>query len=137
MFLLAILFIYISNVIPHLCFPSANPLSHSPPAASMRVLPTHLLTPTSPTWHSPTLEHQASTGPRVSPPIDARHGHPLLHMQLEPWVPPCVHFCWWFNVHDLILFYLLVFNLTDFLKKYLFWFFSFFIFFSFSFKIED
>ena len=30
------------------------------------------------------------------PSIDAIYGHPLLHMQLEPWVPPCVLFGWWF-----------------------------------------
>ena len=36
-------------------------------------------------------------GPRASPPIDVRRGHPLLHMQLEPWDPPCVLFDWWFN----------------------------------------
>jgi hypothetical protein len=39
-----ILLIYISNVIPFLGFPSANPLSHSPYSASIRVLlhpPTH------------------------------------------------------------------------------------------------
>jgi hypothetical protein len=29
--------------------------------------------------------------------IDAWQGHPLLHMQLEPWVPPCVLFGWWFS----------------------------------------
>jgi hypothetical protein len=31
-------------------------------------------------WHSPTLEHRAFTGPRTSPLIDIRLGHPLLHM---------------------------------------------------------
>jgi hypothetical protein len=38
-FLLVILFIYISNVFPLPGFSSANPLSHPPPPASMRVLP--------------------------------------------------------------------------------------------------
>ena len=26
----------------------------------------------------------------TSPPIDARQGHPLIHMRLEPWVSPSV-----------------------------------------------
>ena len=47
----------------------------------MRVLPPHPCTPLSPPSHSPTLGHQAFTGPRVSPPIDAQQGHPLL----SPW----------------------------------------------------
>jgi hypothetical protein len=52
-------------------------------------------------WHSPTLEHRAFTGQRASPPIDVRLGHPLLHMQLEPWVPPCVLFGWWLSSWEL------------------------------------
>jgi hypothetical protein len=47
--------------------------------------------------HSPTLAHWAFTGSRASLPIDARQGHPLLHRRLEPWVPPCVLFGWWFS----------------------------------------
>ena len=34
--------------------------------------PTHLPTPTSLPWHSPTLRYQVFTGPRASPPVDAR-----------------------------------------------------------------
>jgi hypothetical protein len=30
-----------------------------------------------------------------SPLIGVQQGHPLLHTQLEPWVPPCVLFGWW------------------------------------------
>jgi hypothetical protein len=41
------------------------------PTASMRVLPHPPLTPASLPWHSPTLGHQAFTGPRASPPINA------------------------------------------------------------------
>jgi hypothetical protein len=52
-------------------------------------------------WHSPTLGHQAFTGPRASLPTDAQKGHPLLHMQLEPWVPPCELFGWWFSPWEL------------------------------------
>jgi hypothetical protein len=37
----------------------------------------------------------------IEPPIDARQGHPLLHMQLESWVPPCVLFDWWFSPWEL------------------------------------
>jgi hypothetical protein len=33
-------------------------------------------TPASLFWHSPTLEHRAFTGPRVSHPIDILQGHP-------------------------------------------------------------
>ena len=51
--------------------------------------------------HSPTLDHLALSGPRASPPIDVSQGHPLLHMQLEPWVPPCVLFGWWFSPWEL------------------------------------
>ena len=31
------------------------------------------------------------------PPIDVQQVHPLLHMRLQPWVPPCVIFGWSFN----------------------------------------
>jgi hypothetical protein len=37
----------------------------------------------------------------VSPPIDDRLGHLLLRMQLEPGVPPCVCFDWWFSLREL------------------------------------
>jgi hypothetical protein len=40
---------------------------------------------------------QDFTGLSASPPIDAWQGHPLLHMQLEPWVPPCVLCGSWFS----------------------------------------
>jgi hypothetical protein len=97
---LDILFIYISNVIPFPGFPSGSPYPIPPSLCFYEVLPypsIHSPTPASPPWHSPTLGHQISTGPRVSPPIDAQQGHSLLHMQLEPWVPPCVLFGWWFS----------------------------------------
>jgi hypothetical protein len=58
---------------------------------------THPPTPSALPSQSPTLGHWAFTGPTVSPPIDSRQGHPLLHMQLEPWVSPCVLFDWWFS----------------------------------------
>ena len=49
-------------------------------------------TPAFPSWHSPILGYQPFSDPRASPPFDVQKGHPLLHMQLEPWVPPCVLF---------------------------------------------
>ena len=54
----------------------------------------HLLTnpPTSASWpwYSPVLGHRTFAGRRASPPIDAWLGHPLLHMQLDPWALPWV-----------------------------------------------
>ena len=54
----------------------------------------HPPTSTSSLWHSPTVGHLAFIGPRAFLLIDDRLGHPLLHMQLEPWVPPHVLFGW-------------------------------------------
>ena len=34
-------------------------------------------------------------------PVDDQLGHPLLHMQLETLVPPCVPFGWWFSPWEL------------------------------------
>ena len=61
---------------------------------------TNPTTPASWSWHSLTLGHWAFTGPRTSPPIDDWQGHPLLHMPLEPWVPPCVFCGWWFSTRE-------------------------------------
>jgi hypothetical protein len=58
-------------------------------------------TPTSPSLHSPTLGNRAFNGPRASPPIDVQQCHPLLHVWLEPWVPPCVLFGCWFSLWEL------------------------------------
>jgi hypothetical protein len=82
LFLLDIFFIYISNVIPFPSFSSENPLSLPPLPAPQ---PTHsgflaLAFPYS-------VGHRTFTGPRASPPIDGRVGHPQLHMRLEPRVP--------------------------------------------------
>jgi hypothetical protein len=71
------------------------------PVPSHLALLTNSPTPTSWPWHSPTLGHRTFTGPRAPPPIDDRLGHPLLHMQLEPWLPPCVFFGWWFSPWEL------------------------------------
>jgi len=87
------IFIYTSNIIPFPCFPSITLLSHSPSTCFYEGVPppTHLLLPASLLWHSPTLGHGALVGPRASP-IGTQQSHPLLHMQLEPWVCPCVFF---------------------------------------------
>jgi hypothetical protein len=69
--------------------PSPLPLLTNPP------------TPTSLSWHSPTLGHQVFSRPRSSPLIGDQQGHPLLHMQLEPWVPRFVVFGWWFSPWEL------------------------------------
>jgi len=47
------------------------------------------------------LGHRILTKPRASHPTDDRLGHPLLHMQLETWVPQCVFFDWWFSPREL------------------------------------
>jgi hypothetical protein len=93
LFLLDIFFIYISNFIPFPGFPSESP--HPLP------LLTNPPSPASLPWHSPTLGHRAFIGPRASPPIDDWQGHPLIYMQLEPWVSPCVLFGWWFSPWEL------------------------------------
>ena len=82
----------IANVITFPHFPSKSPLNPSP-----LPLLTNPPTPASLSWNSPTLGHQTFSGPRASPPIDFQQGHPLLHMLLEPWVPLCVLFGWWFG----------------------------------------
>jgi hypothetical protein len=48
------------------------------------------------------LGHRAFTGPMASAPIDDQLGHPLLHMQLEPWVPLCVFFSLWLSPLELL-----------------------------------
>jgi hypothetical protein len=74
-----------------------NSLSYpSSPSCFYEGVP-HPPTPAFPPSNSATLGHRAFTGPRASPPIDSRQGHSLLHMQLEPWVPPCVLLGWWFS----------------------------------------
>jgi hypothetical protein len=41
------------------------------------------------------------TEPKAIPPIDVQQGHPLLLMGLEPWIPSCVLFGWWFTSWEL------------------------------------
>jgi hypothetical protein len=47
------------------------------------------------------LGHRTFTGPRASPPIYRWLGQPLLQIQLEPWVPPCIIFGLWFRTRAL------------------------------------
>jgi hypothetical protein len=76
-------------------FPLWKPfISSSLPLLLWRCSPTLPPTPASPSWQSSTLGH---TGPMGSLPICAWKGHPLLHMQLEVWVAPCVLFGWLFS----------------------------------------
>jgi hypothetical protein len=91
------------------CYPLSWFPLWKPPIPSP--LLTNLPTPAPWPWHSPTLGHRAFTGPRASPPTDDRLGHSLLHKQLEPWVPPCVFFCWWFSHRELWGYWLLLFIL--------------------------
>jgi hypothetical protein len=100
-FLLDILCIYMSNVIP---FPDFTSITSYPiilPLLLWRCDPTHPSTPISLPWHSSILGNQAFTGQRASSLIDARQWHSLLLLQLEPWVPPCLYFGWWFSPWDL------------------------------------
>ena len=107
-YLFICLFIFINHFI-HLHFkwyPSFRlPLHKLPhpktlPFASMRVLLCPLTHSHLTTLASPMLEHHSSTGPRVSPPIHVRKGHQL-HLYLEPWLPPCIFFGWWFSQWEL------------------------------------
>jgi hypothetical protein len=85
-------------------FQMLSPFLVSPlktPIPSSVSLFTNPLTLASWLWHYLILGHRNFTGPRASPPIDDQLGHPLLHMQLEPQVPPCVFFGWWFSPREL------------------------------------
>ena len=81
------------NYYPPSWFPLCKPHTLSPlHPASMIELANPLTHSVSLPWHSPTLGHWAFTGPRASSHIDDQQVHPLLHMQLEPWIPLCVLF---------------------------------------------
>jgi hypothetical protein len=94
---LDIFFIYISNVIP---FPDHLSSPQNPPIPSYFLLllwgcSRPPLIHFSPLSHPLLLEHSAFTGQRASSSTDAQEGHPLLHVWLEPWTPPCVLLGWW------------------------------------------
>jgi hypothetical protein len=64
----------------------------TPPILFPLPMVTNTLTHASLSWHSPMLWYRTCIGPRASPPIDVRQGHPLLHMQLKPWFHPFILF---------------------------------------------
>jgi len=70
-------------------FPGHNPPIPSPSPSSIRVFPSPSTLFSHPPY-SPALGVPALAGPRASPSNGAQQGHPLLHMQLEPWVSPCI-----------------------------------------------
>ena len=81
-----------------------SPFLVSPLKIPYPLLPLHAYQPTHsqfPIQVFPYTGYPAFSGPRASPFIDVQQGHPLLHMQLEPWVPPFVFFGWWFNPWEL------------------------------------
>ena len=47
------------------------------------------------------MGNRTPSGPRATLPTDVQQDHPLLHMWLEPWIPPCVFFGWCFNPWEL------------------------------------
>jgi hypothetical protein len=79
-------------------FPSTNPLSsrlsdclyEGAPPPTNPLLPQHPRIPFS-SAIEPTQNHRA-------PP---RKGNSLIHIQLEPWINPCVLFGWWFSPWEL------------------------------------
>ena len=83
------------------CYPLSWFPLWKPPIPSLLLLLINPPTPAFWPWHSPTPGHRTFTGSRASPPTDDLPGHPLLHMKLEPGVPPCVLFHWWFSPWEL------------------------------------
>jgi len=80
-----------------------SPSGFLPPPVSMRMLPlsaNHTLSPHNLAFPYTGAESLHRINRRASPPIDARQGHPLLHLQLESWFPPCVLYGWWFSPWD-------------------------------------
>jgi hypothetical protein len=77
-----------------------SPFLVSPPKISYPFSSPPLMKPSTP-FPGPGIPLYWVTGPRASPPIDDQLGHPLLHMQLDPPVPPSVFFDWWFSPKEL------------------------------------
>jgi hypothetical protein len=86
---------------PFLVPPPKNTLPHPLPSPCSLTHPLPLSGPSIPP-HFVLWRHRAFIGQRASPSIDVRLGHPLLHVQLESWVPPCVLFDWWFRYNSQI-----------------------------------
>ena len=81
---------------PFSCFPSKIPLPYPSYPCIYEGVP-HTPTPTSLLWISPTLGHLPSQD--QGPLLPLRH--PLLHMWMEPRVPLCALFGWWFSPREL------------------------------------
>jgi hypothetical protein len=82
-------------------FPVSPPQTHKPSSLSLPLWgcsTTHPLTPASLPWHSPTLGHQTTTGPRGSPlPLMSDK---VILCYISSWrhgSPPCVLCSWWFS----------------------------------------
>jgi len=85
------------------CYPLSllsHPISSSLPPASLRMLP---LPPTHSNLNALALPYleETSLHRRNFPSIDAGQCHPLLHMWLESWIPPCVLISWLFSPWEL------------------------------------
>lgn len=82
-------------VSPFLVSPPQAPYPLLPPPASIRVLPRSPPNPASAPEHSPILDHQASTGPRGSPPSDK-----AILCYISSWSHgfPSVLFSWWLEL---------------------------------------
>jgi hypothetical protein len=78
-----------------------TPIPHLPsplPFAYMRVLSPSLSQPTPLASPYPGASNLPRT--KVPPPIVVRQGYPLLHMYLEPWIPPCTLLGWWSRIWE-------------------------------------
>ena len=93
-FLLDIFYIYISNIIPFPGIPSENPIPHPSP------LLTNPGTPSSLSWHSPTLGHQTFIGQTASPLIDVPQ---VILCYIFSWRQGSLHVYsgWWFSPWEL------------------------------------
>jgi len=100
-FLIGYYFFYISNVIPFHSFLSESLLSHPFSPFFYEGLPATNPYPAACT-DIPLQWRGTLTGPRASP-LGAQQGYSPLHMQLEPWICPCLHFGWLFSPRELWL----------------------------------
>jgi hypothetical protein len=97
-------FIYISNFTPFSFSPL--PWKHNVPSIVPMLLwgcflPTRQIPLSHPQIPLYWGIHQGSSGPRACPPINAWQGHPLLYIEVGPWLPPCVLLGWWLSLWEL------------------------------------
>ena len=88
------------------CYPLSWFPLRKPPLPSLLPLLTNQPTPASLSWHFLTLGHPAFSGLGGSPLTGVQLDHPLLHIRLELWVPPCVLFGWSFYLLDILFIYI-------------------------------